>query len=61
LSRVELLGGASHHSSSQLCWSCAQGRAFFCFFFLQRLPREIRVLLADKDLSNMRAIAYKAD
>jgi hypothetical protein len=33
----------------------------FAFLFLQRLPREVRVLLADQDVSNMQAIGEKAD
>jgi hypothetical protein len=35
--------------------------AVFAFLFLQRLPREIRVLLSEDDPANMRAIAEKAD
>ncbi len=35
--------------------------AVFAFLFLQRLPREIRVLLSEDDPANMRAIAKKAD
>ncbi len=33
----------------------------FAFLFLQRLPREIRVLLSEDDPADMRAIAEKAD
>jgi hypothetical protein len=35
--------------------------AVFAFLFLQRLPREIRVLLSEDDPADMRAIAEKAD
>jgi hypothetical protein len=35
--------------------------AVFAFLFLQRLPREIRVLLSEDDPVDMRAIAEKAD
>jgi hypothetical protein len=35
--------------------------AFFAWAFLQRLPREIRVLLALDDHADMRAVAEKAD
>jgi hypothetical protein len=35
--------------------------AVFAFLFLQRLPREIRVLLSQDDPADMRAIAEKAD
>jgi hypothetical protein len=36
-------------------------QSFYAYHFLQRLPREIRVLLAQDDLSNMAALAEKAD
>jgi hypothetical protein len=45
----------------ELCPKGEETSSFFCYFFLQRLPREIRVLLAEEDPSNMRAIADKAD
>ncbi len=35
--------------------------AVFAFLYLQRLPREIRVLLSEDAPANMRAIAEKAD
>jgi hypothetical protein len=35
--------------------------AVFAFLYLQRLPREIRVLLSEDDPANMRAIAEKVD
>jgi hypothetical protein len=34
---------------------------FFFYFFLQRLPHEIRVLLSEEDPKDIRAIAEKAD
>jgi hypothetical protein len=34
---------------------------FFLYFFLQRLPHEIRILLAWEDPKDMRRIAAKAD
>jgi hypothetical protein len=43
---------------------CPAGEAtteVFAFLFLQRLPREIRVLLSEDDPADMRAIAEKAD
>ncbi len=43
---------------------CPRGEeksAFFSFLFLQRLPREIRVLLADDDHADLRTLADKAD
>jgi hypothetical protein len=39
----------------------AQDEAFFAWAFIQRLPREVRVLLAQDDTSDMRKIAEKAD
>ncbi len=43
---------------------CPEGEsttAVFAYLFLQRLPREIRVLLSEDDPADMRAIADKAD
>jgi hypothetical protein len=34
---------------------------FFAYHFLQRLPREVRVLLSREPVENMQAIAEKAD
>jgi hypothetical protein len=34
---------------------------FFVYLFLQRLPREVRILLSNDDVSNMQAIVEKAD
>jgi hypothetical protein len=39
----------------------ASDDAFFAWAFLQRLPREIRVLLARDDHTDMRAVTEKAD
>jgi hypothetical protein len=39
----------------------SQDEAFFAWAFIQRLPREVRVLLAQDDTSDMRKIAEKAD
>jgi hypothetical protein len=65
LSRVEPLGGRRPSelltTMLELCPKGEETSSFFCYFFLQRLPREIRVLLAEEDPSNMRAIADKAD
>jgi hypothetical protein len=38
-----------------------QDEAFFAWAFIQRLPREVRVLLAQDDTSDMRKLAEKAD
>jgi hypothetical protein len=65
LSTVEPLGGRRLSellaSMLELCPSREEASPFFCYLFLQRLPREIRVLLADEDAANMRAVAEKAD
>jgi hypothetical protein len=65
LSKVEPLGGRRPSelltTMLELCPKGEETSSFFCYFFLQRLPREIRVLLAEEDPSNMRAIADKAD
>jgi hypothetical protein len=64
LSRVEPLGGRRPSelltTMLELCPKGEETSSFFCYFFLQRLPREIQVLLAEEDPSNMRAIADKA-
>jgi hypothetical protein len=65
LSRVEPLGGWRPSellaTMLELCPRGHEASPFFAYLFLQRLPREIRVLLADDDTANMRAIAEKAD
>jgi hypothetical protein len=38
-----------------------QDKAFFAWAFIQRLPREVRVLLAQDDTLDMRKLAEKAD
>ena len=45
----------------EFCPAGESSTAVFAFLFLQRLPREIRVLLSEDDPANMRAIAEKAD
>jgi hypothetical protein len=35
--------------------------SFYAYHFLQRMPREVRILLAHDDLQDMRALAEKAD
>jgi hypothetical protein len=65
LSRVEPLGG--HKPSDllavmlELCPRGHETSPFFGYLFLQRLPREIRVLLAEEDVADMRALTEKAD
>jgi hypothetical protein len=65
LAKIEPLGG--RHPSEmltamlELCPRGEEGSTFFFFFFLQRLPREIRVLLADENPADLRAVANKAD
>jgi hypothetical protein len=38
-----------------------EGSAFFTFFFLHRLPMQLRVLLSEEDHTDRRALAEKAD
>jgi hypothetical protein len=45
----------------EFCPAGESSTAVFAFFFLQRLPREIRVLLSEDDPADMRAITDKAD
>jgi hypothetical protein len=45
----------------EICPRAQEVSPFFCYLFLQRLPREIRVLLADKEPANMQAVAEKVD
>jgi len=45
----------------ELCPRDEHGSKLFAALFLQRLPREIRVLLAYDDHSNLRGLAAKAD
>jgi predicted secreted Zn-dependent protease len=39
----------------------AEDHHFFAYLFLQRLPKEVRVLLARDDCKEMQALAEKAD
>jgi hypothetical protein len=39
----------------------AEDHHFFAYHFLQRMPREVRILLARDDCKDMRALAEKAD
>jgi hypothetical protein len=45
----------------EYCPTGESSTAVFAYLFLQRLPREIRVLLSEDDPADMRAIADKAD
>jgi hypothetical protein len=65
LARMEPLGGRRPSemltAMLELCPRGEESSTFFFFFFLQRLPREIRVLLADENPADLRAVADKAD
>jgi hypothetical protein len=39
----------------------AEDHHFFAYHFLQRMPKEVRILLATDDCKDMRALAEKAD
>jgi hypothetical protein len=45
----------------EVCPAGESSTAVFAYLFLQRLPREIRVLLSEDDPADMRAITDKAD
>jgi hypothetical protein len=45
----------------EYCLAGESATVVFAYLFLQRLPREIRVLLSEDDPADMRAIADKAD
>jgi hypothetical protein len=65
LAKMEPLGGRRPSemltAMLELCPRGKESSTFFFFFFLQRLPREIRVLLADENPADLRAVADKAD
>jgi hypothetical protein len=65
LSKVEPLGNRKPSdllaAMIELCPRQHLDSPFFLYFFLQRLPREIRVLLAEEDPKDVRRIAEKAD
>jgi hypothetical protein len=50
---TELLSVMSKHNPDE-------DHHFFAYYFLQRLPREVRVLLAREDCKNMQAVALAA-
>jgi hypothetical protein len=64
LSKVELLGGRRPSellaTMLEICPREHENCPFFRFAFLQQLPREIRVLLAEEDTAELRATAKKA-
>ncbi len=50
------------HDMLELCPTPElMGKEFFAYFFLQRLPSELRVLLAHEDHSDLRRLAAMAD
>jgi hypothetical protein len=63
LVNMELLGGrkASELLVAMQKYRPPKDEHFFAYHFLQRLPREIRVLLAHEEQSEMRKLAEKAD
>jgi hypothetical protein len=65
LSRMEPLGGRKPSellaAMLELCPQDQHTSPFFFYFFLQRLPREIRVLLSEESPADIRRVAEKAD
>jgi hypothetical protein len=65
LSRVEPQGGRRPSellaAMLELCPHGHETSPFFAYLFLQRLPQEICMLLADEEYTDMRALAAKAD
>jgi hypothetical protein len=65
LSKVEPLGSRKPSdllaAMIEMCPRQHLDSPFFIYFFLQRLPRGIRVLLAEEDPKDVRRIAEKAD
>jgi hypothetical protein len=65
LSRMEPLGGRKPSellaAMLELCPQNQHTSPFFFYFFLQRLPREIRVLLSEESPADIRKVAEKAD
>jgi hypothetical protein len=65
LHRMEPLGARKPSELlSQMLEACPRGQEnnmFFLFLFLQRMPKELRVLFPEDDLKNPRDLAAKAD
>lgn len=65
LHRVEPLGGRRPSEllavMMELCPRGQENNIFFQFMFLQRLPKEIRIMLAEDDHGDLRRLAEKAD
>ena len=65
LHQVEALGGRKPSEllavMLEICPRGQEDNLFFQFLFLQRLPRELRIMLADDDHKDLRKLAEKAD
>lgn len=65
MSKLETLGGRKPSQllalMLELCPSGHENSPFFTWFFLQRLPRELRIALGNDDFGDLRAVAAKAD
>ena len=65
ISRMDRLGGRKPSellaAMMEFCPAGHESSPFLAFFFLHRLPRELRCLLSDADMSDLRLLAEKAD
>jgi hypothetical protein len=65
LFQMEMLGGRKPselmNHMLELCPRGEENNKFFLFLFLQRLPKELRVMLTEEDLKEPRDLATKAD
>jgi hypothetical protein len=62
LHQMDSLGGRKLHEMAELCPTGHEDSPFFLFLFMQRLPKELRIVLGEvDDHEDIRAMAAKAD
>ena len=63
--QMDSLGGRKPsellHEMMELCPTGHEDSPFFLFLFLQRLPKELRIMLADDNEEDLRTVALRAD